>query len=276
MIQRLFEWSSLLCDYRYKHKSLSVPMSGVSRQKTYNNRTTDWIDSGALQLGADGITTISCVSNLNDLPPKERTALFHALETNEVIPKSSQPLEPSQTEHQLKSTIWAVIEDNINEKQFQSKLFKSQTILWPEVFGMVYVIEKTRKYIYNTRLRPESSIRFDEWQTVIRLMSQIKPKMTEMAKKLLQHYYVSNRRIRGSKLNHISMESLVCLSKSFAKLSLRLQVLKYDALMAILLYEESLTSRFPERESPLRVSPISHILPEDMNSAIGPNVRHFV
>ena len=243
-------------------------MTGKSRE--YNS--LDWIDAGVLQLGADGLTIIGSVSNLNELPNKERTALFHALETNEVIARQSQPSEPSLSEIELKSTIWAVIEDNIDERRYQQKCNRSQTILWTQVFGMVYRIPKsTDDYIYS-HPSTEGTLSFEEWRTVIELMARISPQMTDSAEKLLRGYYVYKRGIRGSKLNHISLQTLISLSKSMAKLSLRLNVTKYDALMAILLYEESLITRFSETRSDLSVNPIFHVSVHQMEDFLGFNV----
>ncbi|CAG2182253.1 unnamed protein product, partial [Oppiella nova] len=77
-------------------------------------------------------------------------------------------------------------------------------------------------------------------------------------------------------VKRLSMEAIVCLTKASAKLSLRSIVTKYDALMAILLYEENLSALFPHVMSPLGVEPVFHVRHEQRDAVIGPNCDHFM
>ncbi|XP_077208374.1 minichromosome maintenance domain-containing protein 2 isoform X4 [Paroedura picta] len=65
------------------------------------------------------------------------------------------------------------------------------------------------------------------------------------AEKLIHGYYLASRRVRhsihGSDLSTAALKVLISLSEAHTKLSLRTKVLEEDALIAILLYESSLT-----------------------------------
>jgi hypothetical protein len=242
-------------------------MTGVSRKQSELN----WTDGGSLQLAADGICVITSVCDLNGLPEKERNSLFHALETNEVIAKQSQPCIQLKHQTELKSTVWAAIEHDSLHRKCNLNRFKNQTILWNEVFGMVYVIDEEMD-VKSYQLLPERTLTREVWQNILDLFNELRPLLTEEAESLLQRYYLAIRSIRGSKCNRLSMEILVSLSKSFAKLSIRTIVTKYDALMAILLYEESLSARFPQFISPLSVSPIFNCNVQDFDKVINRDV----
>ncbi|CAG2102714.1 unnamed protein product [Medioppia subpectinata] len=276
MTRRLLHWSALFADHHFIQTSISQLMSGGTRM----TGGVEWTDSGALHLGADGVTVITGAVGLNDLPVKNRTALFHALESNEVIARNNQSPLDNQTlkEVELKTTIWAVSEDIVEERELKPKgrsMFGGQQIRWSEVFGMVYVIkDPTDRYFY----QPSGDYTFDmdEWRQTLELMAHIRPQLSVEVEELLHDYFMSNRRIRGSVMKRLSMETLVCLAKGSARLSLRLTVTKHDALMAILLYEESLKARFPHFLSSLAIEPVFHVRSEDMADAIGPNCDHFM
>ncbi|XP_078396516.1 minichromosome maintenance domain-containing protein 2 [Cetorhinus maximus] len=72
--------------------------------------------------------------------------------------------------------------------------------------------------------------------------------LTSEAERLIQGYYTASRRVRtdpvhGSKISSTALKTLMSLSETHAKLSLRNKVLEQDAVIAILLYEISITAR---------------------------------
>uniref|UniRef100_UPI00398E8D00 minichromosome maintenance domain-containing protein 2 n=1 Tax=Pristiophorus japonicus TaxID=55135 RepID=UPI00398E8D00 len=72
--------------------------------------------------------------------------------------------------------------------------------------------------------------------------------LTSEAERLIQGYYTASRRVRtnlvhGSKISPTALKTLMSLSETHAKLSLRNKVLEQDAVIAILLYEISITAR---------------------------------
>ncbi|XP_069477240.1 minichromosome maintenance domain-containing protein 2 [Ambystoma mexicanum] len=68
------------------------------------------------------------------------------------------------------------------------------------------------------------------------------------AERLIHGYYLASRRVRtdsmhGTKLSTSALRNLVSLSEAHAKLSLRKKVIEEDVLIAVLLYETSLTAK---------------------------------
>lgn len=65
-----------------------------------------------------------------------------------------------------------------------------------------------------------------------------RPSMTEPARLLLQNYWLSSRKILGN-VSIVTMETLCLLSENHAKLRLEPRIDVQDALIAIMLVEES-------------------------------------
>ncbi|XP_051878569.1 minichromosome maintenance domain-containing protein 2 [Pristis pectinata] len=73
--------------------------------------------------------------------------------------------------------------------------------------------------------------------------------LTIKAERLIQGYYTASRRVRtdpihGSKISPTALKTLMFLSEAHTKLSLRDKILEQDAVIAILLYEISITARY--------------------------------
>ncbi|XP_032298639.1 minichromosome maintenance domain-containing protein 2 isoform X4 [Coturnix japonica] len=83
-------------------------------------------------------------------------------------------------------------------------------------------------------------------QMFILFAKNLHVQLSSEAENLIQGYYLASRRVRrdsahGSKLSASALKVLISLSKAHTKLSLRKKVLEEDALIAILLFESSLT-----------------------------------
>ncbi|XP_021241891.1 MCM domain-containing protein 2 isoform X7 [Numida meleagris] len=83
-------------------------------------------------------------------------------------------------------------------------------------------------------------------QMFILFAKNLHVELSSEAESLIQGYYLASRRVRrdsvhGSKLSASALKILISLSKAHTKLSLRKKVLEEDALIAILLFESSLT-----------------------------------
>ncbi|XP_040518671.1 minichromosome maintenance domain-containing protein 2 isoform X3 [Gallus gallus] len=83
-------------------------------------------------------------------------------------------------------------------------------------------------------------------QMLILFAKNLHVQLSSEAENLIQGYYLASRRVRtdsvhGSKLSASALKILISLSKAHTKLSLRKKVLEEDALIAILLFESSLT-----------------------------------
>ncbi|XP_077789069.1 minichromosome maintenance domain-containing protein 2 [Podarcis muralis] len=95
------------------------------------------------------------------------------------------------------------------------------------------------------------------------------------AERLIHGYYLASRRIRthpvhGSNLSATALNILISLSKAHAKLSLRTEVLEEDVLIAVLLFESSLTFKYGA--SVFCVAP-NAVFPFELNSENSLNQR---
>ena len=83
----------------------------------------------------------------------------------------------------------------------------------------------------------------------LEIAAWIRTEMTEECSQLINTFYLASRRVRQSDIDScqisvLSLDALVNLSVASAKLNLREKVLKCDAVIAIVLFEESMVSRY--------------------------------
>uniref|UniRef100_K7G5W8 Minichromosome maintenance domain containing 2 n=1 Tax=Pelodiscus sinensis TaxID=13735 RepID=K7G5W8_PELSI len=88
--------------------------------------------------------------------------------------------------------------------------------------------------------------RTQDYEEFIVFAKNLQVELSSEAERLVHGYYLASRRVRtdsihGSKLSTSALKILVSLAEAHAKLSLRRKVLEEDALIAILLFESSLT-----------------------------------
>lgn len=94
--------------------------------------------------------------------------------------------------------------------------------------------------------RVSQQFRTQDYEELILFAKNLHVQLSSEAENLIQGYYLASRRVRtdsvhGSKLSASALKILISLSKAHTKLSLRKKVLEEDALIAILLFESSLT-----------------------------------
>lgn len=73
------------------------------RTENHDNVNT-LVNSGTLNLAADGIHVFANSVNLNSLPNREKTFLEHALETNEIIAKDLKGTKQNVSTHKACNT----------------------------------------------------------------------------------------------------------------------------------------------------------------------------
>ncbi|KAM4704961.1 minichromosome maintenance domain-containing protein 2 [Rhinophrynus dorsalis] len=105
-----------------------------------------------------------------------------------------------------------------------------------------------------------------EYSGLIAFSRNLQVNMSTKAEKLIHGYYVASRRVRtdthGSKLSTSTLRHLYSISEAHAKLSLRRKVTEEDVLIAILLFEISLTMK--HGSSVFHVSP-NALFPLDLH-----------
>ncbi|XP_059179146.1 minichromosome maintenance domain-containing protein 2-like [Physella acuta] len=90
---------------------------------------------------------------------------------------------------------------------------------------------------------------FEDLEKFLSIAKKVETKVSPEAESLLQNYYTASRMARcsgfgGSDVPSSALHSLISLATGFAKLKLQAVVSECDALMAVYLYEESLTMRY--------------------------------
>ncbi|XP_073187072.1 minichromosome maintenance domain-containing protein 2 isoform X4 [Lepidochelys kempii] len=88
--------------------------------------------------------------------------------------------------------------------------------------------------------------RTQDYEELIAFAKNLQVELSSEAERLIHGYYLASRRIRtdsihGSKLSTSALKILVSLSEAHTKLSLRRKVLEEDVLIAVLLFESSVT-----------------------------------
>ncbi|KAM7176302.1 minichromosome maintenance domain-containing protein 2 isoform 6-T10 [Macrochelys suwanniensis] len=88
--------------------------------------------------------------------------------------------------------------------------------------------------------------RTQDYEELIVFAKNLQVELSSEAERLIHGYYLASRRVRtdsihGSKLSTSALKILVSLSEAHTKLSLRRKVLEEDVLIAVLLFESSLT-----------------------------------
>ncbi|XP_074134913.1 minichromosome maintenance domain-containing protein 2 [Sminthopsis crassicaudata] len=108
-----------------------------------------------------------------------------------------------------------------------------------------------KKSIDPEKVLYETSKKFSEqdYEKLIAFAKNLHVEISLEAENMIHGYYLASRRIRtdsihGSKLSASALKCLVSLSEAHARLSLRNKVLKEDVLIAVLLFETSLTLKY--------------------------------
>ncbi|KAK2176969.1 hypothetical protein NP493_629g01069 [Ridgeia piscesae] len=118
-------------------------------------------------------------------------------------------------------------------------------------------------------------VAWQDFQQLVTYARRLKVVFSQSAERIIRGYYVASRRVRAcdvhsSTLPLTAIRTITSLAGSHARLSLRQEVTEHDAVMGILLYEESVTSR--SGYSVLNVQPQPHIRDNNLDAYIGAEV----
>ncbi|XP_066482686.1 minichromosome maintenance domain-containing protein 2 [Tiliqua scincoides] len=117
--------------------------------------------------------------------------------------------------------------------------------------------------------------RSQDYEELIAFSKNMHVELSSEAERLINSYYLASRRVRihsvyGSNLSATALRILLSLSEAHAKLSLRTKVLEEDVLIAVLLFESSLTLK--HGASVFCVAP-NAVFPFELNSESSLNQR---
>ncbi|XP_053205143.1 uncharacterized protein LOC128389560 isoform X2 [Panonychus citri] len=247
-IRNLLQYSAKFVQ-RVASYSSTIPISAIPRKRD------TWIDSGFLQLVSDGVGIIS----LDKVSVRDESQLISVLTQNLVKIKITDEKFDSVRDMETNIAIWAYeTEDNI-ERRVKTK---SSSLI--TTFALVYESES------NTFAPKSSEITQEDWKIFFNSLSSYKPKLSTEAEEFLQNYFLAVRQDREWRADMQSFPLLLSVATVFAKLSCRNHVLTCDAVLAIIIFEKSLNTKFGS--GGLSLSNLT----KDKNRLIGPGAAEIL
>eukprot|EP00794_Sanderia_malayensis_P000375 gene375-1008_t len=278
VIQRLFSYASSFADKAVQ----ATPCIALGGEATQHASGGFFVDAGGLLLSGKHLCNIP---NLSAMKKDDVERLEKALETNAVvfnIPKRvADQTEFIQMSFPLQATVWASAEISSTEK---NSFIKWNTLI--EHFDLVYnfngncaasdeIEEDNAKEILRNAMgvKKDPEIGYEDMKKFIKFVRARRVNFSETASNMLRSFFLASRRARDSGISRVeiskrSLQTLLSIAAAHAKLSLRNQVLPEDALMAILIYEESLTTRVGY--SVIEIQPKLHFSRQNFAANLGP------
>ncbi|XP_022250903.1 MCM domain-containing protein 2-like isoform X5 [Limulus polyphemus] len=254
------------------------------------------LGAGTLLLATDGVCFLG---DLSFSSKNKQEILVRALESGNIIisppPQVNCVGDLPLLTYPLQCTVWGLISSNSRKKSDTGRKQVEQTSVGLgnlnkvliNGFGMLYITDSTvpnGDEYYNQltlcQISDKSStssfsnilMSNEEWKKFLTYASSINTRFTEEAEFLIQGYYVASRRVhssaaQGPEFPMAVVSTLMSVAQAFSKLSLRQKVADSDAVMAILLYEETLSARYGY--SALNVRNMPHARNENMSYLFG-------
>lgn len=133
---------------------------------------------------------------------------------------------------------------------------------WMFLFGTVVMVPDAGLWLPDQ----QRTISIEDWQVYLELAEAINPSLHPEAEDIVRQYFLLNRSHRpANEFPAKSLSILFCQSKCIAKLNLRNEVTRHDALLAVMLYEQQLQQLFPHSMSPIvfPLRDLTHIVEEE-------------
>ncbi|XP_006634062.2 minichromosome maintenance domain-containing protein 2 [Lepisosteus oculatus] len=269
VIDRLMTYSLALASRGVRHRTSGELFPSVSRDEHGTGAAS--IHAGAALLATGGICFIGDLASCR----KDKAELLQsALETRAVtvfIPgKKYGEDADQQLSLPLQCNIWALADTGASTKKFlkyeNAALGSMDTGFLPsqmsDAFGLVIhcrelPIERPALplavHILRQAVKPEeplypASEQFttDDYKGLIAAARGVQAELSPEAERLIHGYFLASRRVRtgtaqGPKVPVASVKLLFSFAEAHAKLSLRSRVLEEDAVIAVLLCENSIT-----------------------------------
>ncbi|KAI0242949.1 Minichromosome maintenance domain-containing protein 2 [Lamellibrachia satsuma] len=290
LLQRLLSYAASLADRSIVHSPGTGHLTAsVSRDR--HGSDACFIEGGSLLLARGGVCLIP---ELNSVKKATKQLLAHVLESDKV------PVELPQrfTRHGAqrftlprRSHVWSYTDHISCHAPHLDDLTAPQVVVGKDgiaktladLFAMVYFADvSAASYVDHmlthhtvvsaVMLAHTTLISWQDFKQLIVYARKQKVVFSESAERLIRGYYVASRRVRAvgvhsSTLPLSAIRTITSLAGSHARLSLRQEVTEHDAVMGILLYEESITSR--SGYSVLNVQPQPHMRDNNTEHYIG-------
>lgn len=248
-----------------------------------------YIEGGSFHMAKNGVCYLG---NLNKYKKSVKEQIQTAIGQNKFTLGISSKLTgglPQQLEETLSCDVWGYT-DTHPQRRNNNDLFLGQDVndvskrLF-DCFSVVHYVDSGPANINEAVSiqcahhemtsamgeNQQSIISDNDFHLFLKYVSGLCPTMTSKCENLIHGYYLASRKARTSDSNSMvpvsTLQTLYSLAVSHAKLSLRQEVSVDDGLMAIWVYEESLTSRLGH--SILSVQPCPHVPSDGTQQYLG-------
>lgn len=300
MLIQLLTYGASLAPRSVQHSSVTTDLAGCGRKEG----ASVFVDAGSLVLAEGGV----CLTgDINRYRKDVREKLQHALETGEVTLNLSSRLaagEAKQLSWPLQSNVWACSDRQQRSRAFAKAdadivtahtMHETSTIskAFADCLGLVvvtdspsgemddHVTELLTQHLLEsaTGLATSPPLSDNHFRKLLEFVWEKEVALSPRGRQLLQAFYLASRRVRVSSLYATAMpisalEVMSALAIAHARLSLRKEATEEDAVLAILLYEESLASRFGY--SVLSLAPTPHFRDNNIGAYIGREFDHHM
>ncbi|NWU68653.1 MCMD2 protein, partial [Pterocles burchelli] len=289
VIDRLLNYSICLLPRGIRHPPSSEIFPSVSKDKHGTGSASIQACSAVLAKG--GICYIGDLSSYKKDKLDLLQSVLESRTTTVFIPGKKYGEEADQqVTISVQTNFWSFVDvDSSSKKHILKDNFligQMDTSLIPpnllDGFGLLIYNEFPScllssplvHHILKKAINPEAMLykvsqqfRMQDYEEFILFAKNLHVELSSEAENLIQGYYVASRRVRrdsihGSILSASALKILISLSKAHTKLSLRKKVLEEDALIAILLFESSLTLK--HGKSALCIAP-NPVFPFDLS-----------
>ncbi|XP_069129789.1 minichromosome maintenance domain-containing protein 2-like isoform X2 [Argopecten irradians] len=284
ILNQLMNYTQHFTSRSFIHSSVNHLAGKVSKDR-YSAGSQYFVEGGSLMYGKDGVCYLGDICRFRkSICEHIQTVLSNGKVTIDIASKFTGGL-PQKVEQKLECSVWAYTDPVTNRKpQHFDDIFtgcETGNIAKPmlDVFSLLQFVDsgdsitrdeasvRCAEHKLRSSLEPDagqqvSPISDQDMEQYLRLANTIQPTTSSEADSLIHRYYVASRKVRSSSgcvasIPVTALQTICSLAISHTKLSLRSVVTEEDALMAIKLYEESLTARFGY--SVLSVQPSPHI-----------------
>uniref|UniRef100_A0A803XNA1 Minichromosome maintenance domain-containing protein 2 n=1 Tax=Meleagris gallopavo TaxID=9103 RepID=A0A803XNA1_MELGA len=268
IIDRLLNYSLCLLPRGIRHPSSSDIFPSVSKDKHGTGSAS--IQACSALLAQGGICYIGDLSSYKKDKLELLQSVLESRTTTLFIPGKKYGEEADQQMTiSIQTNFWSYVDVGSSPKKHTARdsflIGQMDLSLIPpnllDVFGLLIYNEfplcqlsfPVVHHVLQKAINPEAMLyrvsqqfRTQDYEEFILFAKNLHVQLGSEAENLIQGYYLASRRVRrdslhGSNLSASALKILISLSKAHTKLSLRKKVLEEDALIAILLFESSLT-----------------------------------
>ncbi|XP_034285793.1 minichromosome maintenance domain-containing protein 2 [Pantherophis guttatus] len=297
ILERIMNYSICLVPRGIRHFPSGEVFPTVSKDK--HGTGSAIIQAGSALMAKNGICFIGELTSYKKEKLEQLQAVLESRTITKFIPgKKYGETSDQQVIFPIQTSFWSFIDvDSSSKKHIQldntvigqlDLSLISATLI--DAFGLlIYCNEASccqspfpvTNFIFKKSIDSEEiytttqQFQTQDYEEFLAFSKNLHVELCPESERLIHGYYLASRRVRtqlmnGPNLSATSLKILISLSKAHAKLSLRTKVLEQDVLIAVLLFESSLTLKYGA--SVFCVAP-NALFPYELNSENSLNQR---